>query len=378
MASLLECAAYAMRGGWRTDFAIGSFRGLEYDKLAASLSMRPECARLLDRAASSGSLHGDAVDDFPLETALHSVRLLLGERPCGTLVVAREQLTRLVPVPATLDYAIAVTRSDDGVTYTVALPGTTFGNTPVQLLTDLNPLCSTFDLAVDGRVYTHNFWAGFYASVAAGAEPPVVRILKALAAAVSAVNESGEAEHRLVLTGYSLGATQAMLLAMIYCDDAMQRKRRFVVDPQNVLFEVAAKLGDESPCRGCSFLRPYGGEFSGAHAGGGIVASCRSEQRVARAAQTSGAVKDEDSGCCFVDDREGQATVVAGPDDPVRDVVYLGRPDRAEEVCLSRLANRCQCGGGRGIECRTGGRPCQGDRCDGQSQSRRGPVHARQ
>ena len=85
MASLLECAAYAMRGGWRTDFAIGSFRGLEYDKLAASLSMRPECARLLDRAASSGSLHGDAVEDFPLETALHSVRLLLGERPRGLL-----------------------------------------------------------------------------------------------------------------------------------------------------------------------------------------------------------------------------------------------------------------------------------------------------
>ena len=134
-----------------------------------------------------------------------------------------EQLTRLVPVPATLDYAIAVTRSDEGVTYTVALPGTTFGNTPVQLLTDLNPLCSTFDLALDGRVYTHSFWAGFYASVSAGTEPPVVQILKALAAAVSAVKESGEAEHRLVLTGYSLGATQAMLLAMIYCDDAMQR-----------------------------------------------------------------------------------------------------------------------------------------------------------
>ena len=214
-----------MRGGWRTDFARGSFRGTDYDELAASLAMRPECARLLDRAAASGRLHGDAADDFPLETALHSVRLLLGERPCGTLVVAREQITRLVPVPATLDYAIAVTRSDDGlsVTYTVALPGTTFGNTPVQFLTDLNPLCSAFDLTVDGRAYTHNFWAGFYASVAAGAEPPVVQILKKLAAAVGAVKEGGEVEHRLVLTGYSLGATQVMLLMMLYCDDAMQR-----------------------------------------------------------------------------------------------------------------------------------------------------------
>jgi hypothetical protein len=53
-----------------------------------------------------------------------------------------------------------------------------------------------------------------------------------LSTAVKSVNECAahrvgeqcvQVEHRLVVTGYSLGATQALLSAMLFCDDAMQQ-----------------------------------------------------------------------------------------------------------------------------------------------------------
>jgi hypothetical protein len=231
MGSLLLTAAAALRGGWRTDFMSGSFRGADYDDLAASLATEPACRLILDRAVKSGKMHGEPVPDFPLDLAVHSVDALLGIRPRGSVVVAREQITQLLPVPATLDYAIFLTREANVATYTVAFPGTAFGNTPLQLLTDFNPLSTAFDLMIDGSVYQHSFWQAFYASVAGGARPAFISILRQLSAAVKSVNEcyaarSGECEnveHRLVVTGYSLGATQALICAMLFCDDSVQK-----------------------------------------------------------------------------------------------------------------------------------------------------------
>jgi hypothetical protein len=229
--SLLLTAAAAFRGGWRTDFTSASFRGSDYDALIAALLTQPECRLILDRAVKSGELHGELIAHFPLETALHSIDALLGERPRGSLVVAREQLSTLLPVPASLDYAIFMTRDANVATYTVAFPGTAFGNTLTQVLTDINPIRTHFDLRIDGAVYRHAFWQGFYASVAGGDFPAFFSILRQLSAAVRSVNECatgtcGEVEHRLVVTGYSLGATQALLCALLYCDDSMQKTAR--------------------------------------------------------------------------------------------------------------------------------------------------------
>jgi hypothetical protein len=233
MGSLLLTAVSALRGGWRTDFVSGSFRGKDYDELAASLVAEPACRLILDRAVKSGKLHGEPVADFPLELAVSSIDALLGHRPRGSVVVARERITQLLPVPATLDYAIFLARDANVATYTVAFPGTAFGNTPVQLLTDFNPLSTDFDLMIDGSVYQHTFWQGFYASVAGGVRPAIISILMQLSAAVKSVNECSasahrdgecvQVEHRLVVTGYSLGATQALLCAMLFCDDSMQK-----------------------------------------------------------------------------------------------------------------------------------------------------------
>jgi hypothetical protein len=226
--SLLLTAAAALRGGWRTDFTSASFRGSDYDALIAALLTQPECRLILDRAVKSGELHGELIGNFPLETALHSIDALLGERPRGSLVVAREQLSTLLPIPASLDYAIFMTREANVATYTVAFPGTAFGDTLTQVLTDINPIRTYFDLRIDGAVYRHAFWQGFYASVAGGDFPAFFSILRQLSAAVRSVDECAtgtcdKVEHRLVVTGYSLGATQALLCAMLYCDDSMQK-----------------------------------------------------------------------------------------------------------------------------------------------------------
>lgn len=228
MGSLLLTAAAALRGGWRTDFTSGSFNGSDYDALISSLLTQPACRLILDRAVKSGELHGELVADFPLETAVGAIDALLGERPRGALVVARDQMTMLLPVPATLNYAIFMTRAGNVATYTVAFPGTAFGNTAAQVLTDLNPLNTNFDLCIEGAVYQHSFWQSFYASVAGGANPAFFSILRQLSAAVKSVNEciTGQCEkvtHRLVVTGYSLGATQALLCAMLFCDDSIQK-----------------------------------------------------------------------------------------------------------------------------------------------------------
>jgi hypothetical protein len=179
---------------------------------------------ILDMAASSGNLHGEIDASFPVETAISAIAVLLGKRPLGSLVVATDRVSQFVPIPATLDYVITLHRIDNDATYTVAFPGTAFGNTPLQLLTDANPLCSKFDLSIDDDIYEQSFWAGFYASVTGGANPPIMQVLRQLGTSVRAVLEATpDVSCRLVITGYSLGATQALLMAMLYCDDAMQK-----------------------------------------------------------------------------------------------------------------------------------------------------------
>jgi hypothetical protein len=117
-------------------------------------------------------------------------------------------------------------RTASVVTYTVAFPGTGFGSSiAMQVATDLNPLATTFDLTLDGDLYEHSVWQGFYASVAGGVDPAVARVVRKLADVRRAAREqdpSEDIEHRLVVAGYSLGATQALLMAMMLCSDTMQ------------------------------------------------------------------------------------------------------------------------------------------------------------
>jgi hypothetical protein len=228
MGSVLLESAAALRGGWRDGFVGGSFRGKDYDELVASMVTEPAARLILDRAVTGGKLHGDLAADFPIDTALSCIGVLRGERPHGTLVVARDRYSQLFPVPAELNYVILVRREGNVATYTVAFPGTVYGNTIIQTLTDVNPLCSKFDLMIDGSVYQHNMWQGFYASVTAGKSPPVIEIMRHLSAAVRSTSEGaeGDVEHKLVVTGYSIGATQALLIAMLYCDDSMQKSAR--------------------------------------------------------------------------------------------------------------------------------------------------------
>ncbi len=228
MASVVATTLASRLGGWRTGFTCASFVGAEYDALVAALVTEPSSKMLLNRAVSSGALHGDEVTDFPIDAALSAIGILIGNLPSATLVVARDQITHYFPVPATIDYIVAVTREPGVATYTVALPGTLFGNALLQGLTDVNPLCSDFELRIDGTAYQHSFWQGFFASVASGASSPIIRILQHLSASVKAVKEACgcDEEHRLVIAGYSLGATQALLFAMLLCDDSMQQTVR--------------------------------------------------------------------------------------------------------------------------------------------------------
>jgi hypothetical protein len=228
MRSVVKTSLTALEGGWRRGFARTSFSGAEYDDLVCALAREPSSRMRLLRACSSGALHGELAQNFPIDAALDAIGILLGDLPRGTFVVARDQITSWLP-PASIDYTLTVTRQStdlNGVTtYTVAVPGAMFGNVPVQLLTCVSPLCSDFDLAIDGASYRHSVRHAIYASVASSA---VVEIMRHVSTAVRTVKETcGPNEvHRLVITGYSLGATQALVLAMLLCDDSMQALAR--------------------------------------------------------------------------------------------------------------------------------------------------------
>lgn len=226
MGSLLATSVYALRGGWKNRFTNASVHGLDYDELVASLVTKPSCRMILDMAASSGRLHGEIDTAFPRDVAIAAIGVLLGKRPMGSLVVAMDRITQFVPVPATLDYVILMHRDANVVTYTIAFPGTAFGNSAMQIATDINPMCADFDLCIDNDVYGQSFWTGFYASVAGGGNPAILRVFTQLSASVRSVKEAAQQtdmQHRLVVTGYSLGAMQALLMAMLYCDDTMQK-----------------------------------------------------------------------------------------------------------------------------------------------------------
>ena len=233
MRSVVKTSLTALEGGWRRGFARTSFSGAEYDDLVCALAREPSSLMRLLRACSSGALHGELEQNFPIDAALDAIGILLGDLPRGTFVVARDQITSWLP-PASIDYTLTVTRHSGDLhggatagvtTYTVAVPGAMFGNVPVQLLTCVSPLCSDFDLAIDGASYRHSVRHAIYASVASSA---VVEIMRHVSTAVRTVKETcGPNEaHRLVITGYSLGATQALVLAMLLCDDSMQALAR--------------------------------------------------------------------------------------------------------------------------------------------------------
>ncbi len=90
----------------------------------------------------------------------------------------------------------------------------------------------------------------------------------------------------------------------------------------------------------CATKRPAGvvrssgsiaGELPVADAGHGVVAPRQAQQRGGRPADPSAGIEDEDPGLDLVDDHERHTPVVAGIDDPVRDMANVARGRLAPE-----------------------------------------------